>query len=184
MINRVKKLSELFLHALKVVLFAAVNLVPVLSNAESVREISPNRFPVNVDAAPLELAARWSHSPDTLDPNIEYAVIVVHGAGRTSENYYNRMQSAASMVPGQLSRTFIFAPQFLEEDDIEDHNLSSSVLFWSSGWREGNLSRDTTANPRLARISSFAVIEQVVSSIIQPTVFPNLKNIVFAGHSG
>ncbi len=106
---------------------------------------------------------------------IERVIVVVHGAGRTNITYERLVDAAATIGVG--NETFIFAPQFLIDDDIAANALGPEVLFWPNGWRQGHLSTD---NGR-GRISSFELVGQVVSELV--TNNPAVTDVVIAGHS-
>ena len=128
-----------------------------------------------------------NHALSTYNPNIRRAVIAIHGAERGAQFQYNTMRDAACL-PGtapcsRLNSTIIIAPHFMEEDDLAGYDLEDDGLFWSSGWKFGDLSKDTTAHPRADRISSYDVMDRIIHFLATGGSFPNLEDIVIAGHS-
>ncbi len=91
------------------------------------------------------------------------------------------MLKAASMSSAYTDSLLIIAPQFLEQDDLHALGLDASFLYWSGGWKSGSNSKDLSSDPRPARISSYAVLDTLMMRLT--ALFPNLKTIVFAGHS-
>jgi pimeloyl-ACP methyl ester carboxylesterase len=114
--------------------------------------------------------------------NITRAIIVVHGLDRAGERYFETISGIASEIPEVNENTIIISPQFLTEDDILEQGLNTSHLYWStSGWATGALSQNTTANPRPARVSSYALLDTVMYRLANS--LPNLQRLVLVGHS-
>ncbi|MBS9463924.1 hypothetical protein KIM67_16000 [Flagellimonas sp. 389] len=121
-------------------------------------------------------------SIDDKNINITRALIVLHGNSRNAGTYYKNMLLAAKMESNQLDTLLVIAPQFLIESEIEKFNLDSEHLYWSGGgWKIGNLSKDKVKNPRQSRVSSFTIIDSLMTRLVKK--LPNLKTIVFSGHS-
>jgi hypothetical protein len=147
-----------------------------------VSRVSPWRFAVEVDGFHLEIPFERSHPLASPAPAIERVVIVIHGSSRDSGDAFAKVMGAAQ-ASGEVERTLVIAPQLLEEEDVTAWSLAPTVLFWDADWREGDRSRSTVANPRPARLSSFAVVDEIVEAVAAPGVFPNLDSIVITGHS-
>lgn len=121
-------------------------------------------------------------SVDIENTSITRAVIALHGASRNAGEYYQNMFTATKMESTQLDTLLVVSPQFLIESEIEKFQLDSEHLYWSSGgWKIGSLSKNTEQNPRQGRISSFTIIDSLMVRLVQNN--PNLKTIVFSGHS-
>src|SRR5262245_51564982 len=161
----------------------ALALLPWVPTARgAVSNVSPWRFPVRVDGFDLQIPFERSQPLDVPSQQIERVVIVIHGSFRDSDAYFGDVMAAAQAA-GEAKQTLVIAPQFLEEEDVVTWSLAPTVLFWDGGWREGDQSRNTLANPRPARISSFAVVDAIVDALPAPGAFPNLRSIVITGHS-
>ncbi|GAA3617587.1 hypothetical protein Q4Q39_00185 [Flavivirga amylovorans] len=117
---------------------------------------------------------------NTNNSAITRVVIVLQGANRNARSYYQSMLEAAKMESNNLDSLLIVSPQFLEEEDIISYVLDEEHLYWSSGWRLGNTSRDEPANPRPEQVSSYTIMD---SLMVKLSEYPNLKKIVFTGHS-
>ena len=116
-----------------------------------------------------------NHDINIASRDINRLVIVVHGAGRSNISY-ERLHDVA-IAKNVNDTTFIFAPQFLVDNDIAENSLGTEVLYWPGGWRQGHLSSDNG----LGRISSFEVVNQIATGIV--TNNPGITNVVIAGHS-
>lgn len=105
---------------------------------------------------------------------VERAFLMIHGAGRNAEDYY-RWALASATVAGQVSRTIVIAPHFKSRtagDPIEIGELSWNGGGWVSG--ENAASEKTT---------SYDVIDQILEVLNDQQHFPDLKEVVVAGHS-
>ncbi|NJK49473.1 PEP-CTERM sorting domain-containing protein [Candidatus Gracilibacteria bacterium] len=146
-------------------------------------DICSSRLTFTQDGQELKLPYCRNHPLGKADDDFQRALIVIHGASRNADEYYADVFNTAKDANEADEDTLIIAPQFLEDEDIEAFNLSDDTLFWSSGWREGNLSRDTDELPRPFRISSYSVIDEIIKRLVEPGKFPELDEIVIAGHS-
>jgi pimeloyl-ACP methyl ester carboxylesterase len=111
----------------------------------------------------------------TSDPEIERAVIVIHGNRRDPDRYFEAL-IAAARTESRLANTLLLAPHF---QTAKDEPARGQHYWSSSGWKIGNRSRDA------ARISSFAVLDELLKTICpnDPKSLSILKKIVIVGHS-
>jgi len=136
----------------------------------AVKEISPGRLlmkegemPVGISAAPAK---------------IERVLIILHGRLRNAETYRRSAEHAAQWA-GQSANTLVIAPQFLNETDIALHPQPESVLRWKGNdWMAGGES--TAPFP----LSSYGALDQIIERISDRRQFPDVTQIVIAGHSG
>jgi hypothetical protein len=112
--------------------------------------------------------------------NISRALIMVHGAGRDADNYF-RTAVAAAFLAGALDDTIVIAPRFASNDGRSCRDsLARDEVSWSctgNSWRSGGAS---TSHQNL---TSFDFADEILRKLARKTVFPNLKEIVFTGHS-
>lgn len=141
---------------------------------QAVKSISPDRLTINGVQATLGLSQEWIRPK----PQIERAVIVLHGRLRNAQTYLRSIERAANQSR-QRSKTLLIAPQFLDEKDIVAHHLADNILRWhANDWMSG----DAAVGPK--PISSFVVIDHILRRLSDSKLYPNLKEIVIAGHSG
>ena len=111
-----------------------------------------------------ESEARWE--------DLTTALIMVHGLNRNADDYFQYLMSTLTSENRQTEVALI-APFFRE-----DPRSGSSDLYWSgNGWREGQNSSDE------ARLSSFAVIDQLVDQLANRERFPVLEKVLIVGQS-
>ncbi|WP_019937195.1 hypothetical protein [Bordetella sp. FB-8] len=144
-----------------------------------VAALAPARLPLSTPAgvfqAPLYLSAHWN----VPQPRIERAVVVIHGKLRNADAYYRtarRARAAAGAAPGTV---LLVAPQFLATIDAQALHLPADLLRWKgNAWMGGEPSADG------ASLSSYAVLDAIARHLADRRLFPNLKRVVFVGHSG
>jgi pimeloyl-ACP methyl ester carboxylesterase len=152
-------------------------------------EASPNHRPVRVVAdqritvataagqgvLPLYVSRDWNRPL----PDVTRAVLVIHGRLRNADVYWRSAEAAAAAAGPAASTTVMIVPQFLADIDIPARNLSPDTLHWSlDGWMGGEPAHGPAA------LSSFDALDAIVARLSDKTRFPNLKEIVVAGHSG
>lgn len=108
-------------------------------------------------------------------PDVKTGVVVIHGTSRNADDYFDRMVGAAELAE-KGSSTVVVAPFFQTEED----GPGAVEPFWTnSGWKRGHLSRGGGNQ----RVSSYAVLDSVLTHLADRTAFPSLEEIVVAGHS-
>lgn len=116
-----------------------------------------------------------SYALDARNPAITRALIMVHGAGRNADHYFET-STAAGFLAGALENTIIIAPHFTAGRDTAEAN----EVIWPEGansWRSGGMS------PNNPTISSFDFVDEIVRKLADKKIFPNLSRIVVTGHS-
>ena len=123
---------------------------------------------------------RWSTRTYPLDtPNlaITRALIMVHGAGRNADHYFETA-TAAGFLAGALDNTIIIAPRFIAGARQARRRTRSCGRSGGDSWRSGGMSP----------IESDALVVRLrrrdrAQARRQEDAFPNLTKIVVAGHS-
>jgi pimeloyl-ACP methyl ester carboxylesterase len=104
------------------------------------------------------------------------ALIIVHGVLRDADYYYDTGVIAANAAHA-LDGTLVIAPQFVEKSDLANHAVSPQTLYWNAKWPGGS----DAIEP--APISTYAVFDAMIARLSDRKRFPNLREIVIAGHS-
>lgn len=110
-------------------------------------------------------------------PTVERAFIIVHGTGRNAEDYF-RWALAATMAADQIDGTAVVAPHFKARtrDDRGD-DVAPGEWYWTNeGWKSGEAALN-------GKTFSYDVMDRILELFNDVTRFPNLKEIVVAGHS-
>jgi pimeloyl-ACP methyl ester carboxylesterase len=160
--------------------FALVAILAVSSAAQA--QVAPCTHPVaacerwvTFGRGPSRSMAYGSYSLMTPNRNITRALIMVHGAGRNADHYFETAMSAAFLA-GALNNTIVIAPRFAAGRDT----VKKNEILWPEGgnsWRAGGRSPTDTS------VTSFDFVDEIVKTLANKKVFPNLTHIVVAGHS-
>jgi pimeloyl-ACP methyl ester carboxylesterase len=157
-----------------------------VSPARAADEVAPNHRPVRqiADARlavgdkgvlPLYVSADWTKPL----PEITRAVLVLHGRLRDADVYYRSAKTAQAAAGDTGKAAIMIVPQFLAGIDIDAYHLPADTLRWTlEGWEGG----DDAVGPSSA--SSFDALDAILAKLADRTMFPNLKQVVVAGHSG
>ena len=112
--------------------------------------------------------------------SIESALVVVHGAGRNADSYFASALAGAFLAKA-LETTLVVAPRFASAQGNCQDTLDSGEISWTcSGigdWRGGGPAGN------VENVTTFDLAEQLLKTIAQRRLFPNLKSIVITGHS-
>lgn len=130
---------------------------------------------ITYDKGPARSMVYATYPLATRNATITRAFILIHGANRNADHYFETA-TAAGFLAGALENTMIISPHIIAGTDKAEAN---EVLWPSNGinWRGGGFA---TSNPS---ISSFDFIDELVKHLADKKMFPQLKNIVIAGHS-
>lgn len=158
---------------------------PLLARADTtdiVDHVSDVTMTLHPGGQALKVPYYANRTLGTTYPEVTRAILVINGTLRNADVYYQAVVQAGELSGGADSSTFIIAPQYLTEADLQAHDLSADYAFWAyMGWRKGDMSLNTVHHPRPSRLSSFAVADTILYRLV--THCPNLQQIVVAGHS-
>lgn len=119
------------------------------------------------------------------------ALVMVHGAGRDADNYF-RTALAAAFLAGALDNTIVIAPRFASRDGSCQDMLAANEISWScsgDSWRSGGVQsgggKPAAPGPPSGEGGwrSYDFADEILRKVARKDVFPNLRAIVFAGHS-
>lgn len=167
----------------KIVIFTFLIAFPASINiVAQVNQVGDKKMEFEINGEVYKIPYYSDYLIETPNSEIENAVIVIHGVNRDADAYFANMKTAASMRSSLTQSTVIIAPQFLIELDIDKFSLDAEHLYWSDGgWVPGSKTLDNATNPRSDRIPSYTVLDTMLLRLARN--FPNLKSIVFTGHS-
>jgi pimeloyl-ACP methyl ester carboxylesterase len=134
---------------------------------------------IALGGGPARAMVYRTYSLDTPNPSIHRALIMVHGTNRNADHYFRTAVSAAFLADA-LPDTIVISPSFLSSDAHCNDKLQPNEVSWSCGgdsWRSGGTS---TSNKDL---TSFDFVDELLRKLANKKMFPNLTNIVIAGHS-
>ncbi len=92
---------------------------------------------------------------------------------------YRTAREAASSAGSVARDTIFIAPQFLDEEDAGAYSIPGNVLRWRrTEWESG------APASRPIPVSSYEVVDAMLDRLGDRSIFPNLRDVVLAGHSG
>jgi hypothetical protein len=118
-----------------------------------------------------------THPIQTGDTTVVRAVIVVHGADRNPDDYFDRMVKAAALS-GLAQTTLVISPHFQTSGDGPG---AGEPVWTPGGWKRGHLSVSGIGNGE--RISSYESVDDILVFLGNSALFPKLESVVVTGHS-
>jgi hypothetical protein len=125
----------------------------------------------------LFLPVYRTHPIQTGDTSVVRAVIVVHGADRNPDAYFDRMVKAVALAD-LVETTLVISPHFQTADDDPG---AGEPVWTSGGWKRGHLSVSGVGNGE--RISSYQAVDDILDFVGNRSLFPKLESVVVTGHS-
>jgi pimeloyl-ACP methyl ester carboxylesterase len=104
---------------------------------------------------------------------VTHALVVVHGAGRDPVATFTGMMTATAKA-GVSDSTMVVAPWFKTNGD---HPGKREASWTDDGWKQGD------AAVRPAGLSSFTVMDDLLTTLASKSRFPKLNWITVVGHS-
>ncbi|MGR3965518.1 alpha/beta hydrolase [Pseudomonas sp. 910_23] len=145
-----------------------------LAAEHGVKVVSPDRFHLEAGELSLGVSQDWRQPL----PKVTRALIIVHGRLRNAQTYLQSGIDAATHA-GVGGTTLVIAPQFLNQSDVKRNHLGNQVLRWKrNDWMAGE------ASTAPGQVSSYGALDQIIKHLGNRKLFPALKEIVIAGHSG
>ncbi|MBA3975812.1 MAG: hypothetical protein C0504_16525 [Candidatus Solibacter sp.] len=109
-------------------------------------------------------------------PEIKLAYIMVHGTNRNASEYF-AWTLASTAAAAKLHSTAVVAPHFKARTAAGGDPVNPGELFWTNeAWKTG----ETASN---GAEFSYDAMNSIVRAVADRTRFPNLEEIVVAGHS-
>jgi pimeloyl-ACP methyl ester carboxylesterase len=130
---------------------------------------------VLIRGGPSRTKVYASYPLDVANPAIVRALVMVHGAGRNADHYFET-STGAGFLAGALENTIILAPRFAAGND----KVAENEVLWperGGNWRSGGA---LATNPNYG---SFDLMDDILRTLANKRIFPNLTKIVVAGHS-
>jgi pimeloyl-ACP methyl ester carboxylesterase len=145
-------------------------------NHRPVKAVGDARIAVGAQGTlPLYISADWSAPL----PDITRAIVLLHGRLRDADVYFRSARKAQDAAGDVGQHTLMIVPQFLAYIDIQTWKLAPDTLRWTwEGWEGG----DAATGP--APASSFDALDAILARLADRGRFPNLHEVVVAGHSG
>lgn len=148
---------------------------------------------VKLDGQTSRLLVYRSYPLETRNENIQRALIFVHGINRDADNHF-RTILAAAFLAGTLNNTILIAPRFASKSDaagVENGNCSDTLATNEANWICETTRPDTWRSGGGSviegvvndKLTSFDFMDEIIRHLARKDIFPNLREIVVAGHS-
>ena len=159
----------------------AVFLITFFTMLQAQFNVGSNRLFIYQNGDSLGLPYYSNLSLNEVHDDTKLAIVVLHGASRNADDYYDRMYAVVNSVG--MDSTIIIAPQFLRTGDLDVHNLSEDVLYWTNttNWTAGYTSGNTSNHNRPFTISSYSIMDTLLYRLAMNN--PILNQMVFVGFS-
>jgi pimeloyl-ACP methyl ester carboxylesterase len=134
---------------------------------------------VTLDGGPARSLVYRSLPLTVRNDGVRRALIMVHGTNRNADHYFSTAVSAAFLA-NALADAVVISPRIASRDRTCTDTLAPDEVSWSctgDSWRSGGTAE---SHPRL---TSFDFVDQILRTLANKSVFPNLQLIVVAGHS-
>lgn len=128
--------------------------------------------------------------------SVKRAVVIIHGLQRDPGTYMANILSALSQVPSgagpSMSNTQIIAPYFANGDDKNygfpwnasapsgNRSYTNALVWQGGGWIGGENNQYPSGQ---IATSSYDCLDQILVWFANQTMYPNLRQVVIAGHS-
>ncbi len=128
------------------------------------------------------LPYKSNYAIDMKNSDIKHVIIPIHSAEYNVEKLFNDYKKLISKYDHAKFSTLIFTPQFNREIHVKNVKEDKLLLWKASPFWGSQLSRVITSEEYL-KISAYMVLEDIISSLCNKDLFPNLERITIAGHS-
>jgi hypothetical protein len=134
---------------------------------------------VTLAGGPARSLVYSTYSLDESNAGVTRALIVVHGQGRNADGYF-RTAVGAAFLGDALADTIVISPRFAASNGTCKDTLAANEVNWTctgNSWRAGGVAIGNEA------LTSFDFADEILRKLARKDVFPNLRVIVFSGHS-
>lgn len=109
-------------------------------------------------------------------PEVKIAYIMVHGTNRNASEYF-AWTLASTAAAGKFDTTAVAAPHFKARTAVDGDPVNPGELFWTNeGWKSGESASNGAE-------FSYDAMNSIVRAFADRKRFPNIEEIVVAGHS-
>ena len=144
--------------------------------------ITAGRFEVVADQVVAKLPYSSNHPIDIENTSITRLIVSIHSSDPIAQTYFQSALDATLTAKNTDNTTLIIAPQFFEDDQFQEP-IPADLLYWDVRPYWGSSRGLVGPNRQLMSISSFHVIDSLLTEITTSGLFPNLRTIVILGHS-
>jgi pimeloyl-ACP methyl ester carboxylesterase len=172
---RVARLAALTVAIVSPSMSSKVSVSPTVAATPCTRATTECERWISIQGGPARTKLYASYPLDVANPAIVRALVMVHGAGRNADHYFETSTGAAFLA-GALGNTIVIAPRFAASSD----KVAENEVLWperGENWRSGGVLATNQT------YGSFDLVDDILRALANKKIFPNLTKIVVAGHS-
>lgn len=161
-----------------------LSLLFFVSLSQATIPIAEKQYPIRWGGRTLNFPYACSHDLSAVDERVEHLIFSVHSSSYNAVDYYHSALAVLDGADVEKEKFLILAPHFLSAAIIQEQISPpppADLLFWKVRPFWG--SSQGFYNSQDVRISSFDVIDQILTDAVTGGNFPNLKSVVILGHS-
>ena len=162
-------------------MLVALSAWPALAQAAAPCTAAPGACTewVTVGGGPARALIYRSYSLEVRNEHVSRVLVMIHGKNRDADNYYSTAMAAAFLAHAQHDTAVIAPLMASSAPACGDPITPPQIDFSCSGdsWRAG---ASAISDPHL---TSFDFVDEILRKAATSGVFPNLRQIVVAGHS-
>jgi hypothetical protein len=152
-------------------------------SAQKIEPSCPNAFFLHKDGGTQAIRYASSHRLDKQDTVVSTLLIYIHGVNRNGVAYF---EYANDMVRWAKKRkeTLVIAPQYANAEDLDFYHLGNDFLYWDKAqWKDGHTSASERGRQQAVRMSSYEVLDSMLTLVLTSNLFPHIRRVVIVGHS-
>lgn len=147
------------------------------SRLNEIVKIAPDRFVFKEKDKNLKIPIYSTHPITEYNTETKYLIVLIHGGGLNAGHSFQTGHQIIEFLNLPESQFLLLAPQFLE--GVEKNE--SGLLSWGFNWRGGGLSISSDVSKDLPPISSFTIIDRMISVALDRN--PGIHRAIIMGHS-
>ncbi|TWJ04754.1 hypothetical protein JN11_00475 [Mucilaginibacter frigoritolerans] len=176
------KKNKYFVHPLLGLLLVLQGYIAIAQNKKTERSC-PFVFELHKKGGTQKLRYASNHFLTTVDTSVKTLLVYIHGINRNGEDYFEygeRMLRATN----KKKETLLIAPQYANAEDLDYYQLGNDFLYWKKAeWKDGHTSISSDNRPQSLKISSYEVLDSLLTAVLSSGKFPNIQRVIVCGHS-
>jgi hypothetical protein len=157
--------------------------VTAIAQRHRIERSCPEIFEMHKDRGRQVLRYASNHSLDKTDTAIRTLLVYIHGLHRNAMGYYEYGDEAVRAAR-EKKTTLLITPQYTNDEDMVALWMGKEFLYWHKAeWKDGYESVYDETGAQSARMSSYEVMDSLITAVVNSGRFPNLRRVVVAGHS-
>jgi hypothetical protein len=150
---------------------------------ENPGRITPNVFETHKGGETQAIHFASNYRLDRMDTAIHTLLINIHGLHRDAPGAFEAVMDAVH-GDGQNKTTLTIAPQYFNQEDLENYRPANKFLYWRNAeWKDGRASVNDDWRGNKVAMNSYEIMDSLITFILGCGKFPNIQKVIVAGHS-